>query len=77
MRIYNTMIVSDNQRLQPVTNNKVCLLDFDNKRYLLPNVIKTLFGHYEIAEWAIDEIDWIKDNDPFVNFEVEEVSESE
>ena len=42
---------------------KICLSAFDNKRYILPDGIKTLsFGHYEIVDYAIDEIDWNNDD---------------
>ena len=58
LRSENTRIVSDHHRLQTVTTNKFCLSAFDNKRYILPDGIKTLpFGHY-----AIDEIDWNNDD---------------
>ena len=55
--------MSDQHRLQTVTTNKICLSDFDNKRYILPDGIKTRpFGHYEIDDYAIDEIDWNNDD---------------
>ena len=58
LRSDNTRIVSDHHRLQTVTTNKICLSAFDNKRYILPDGIKTLpFGHYGIIDYAIDEID--------------------
>ena len=55
--------MSDHHKLQSVTTNKICLSAFDNKRYILPDGIKTLpFGHYEIGDYAIDEIDWNNDD---------------
>ena len=58
-----TRITSDQHSLRTVTTIKICLSAFDNKRYILPDGIKPLlFGHYELADYAIDEINW-SDND--------------
>ena len=54
----NTRIVSYHHRLQTVTTNNTCLSIFDNNRYIIPDGIKYLpFSHYEIGDYAIDEID--------------------
>ena len=59
VRSENTRIVSDHHSLRTVTTNKICLSAFDNKRYILPDGIKILpFGHYEVGDYAIDEINW-------------------
>ena len=53
----------DHHRRQTVTTNKICLSAFDNKRYILPDGIRTLpFGHYEIGNYAIGKIDWNHDD---------------
>ena len=63
VRAENTRIVSDHHSLRTVTTNKICLSAFDNIRYILPDGIKTLsFGHYELGDYALDEINW-SDND--------------
>ena len=59
VRAENIPIVSDHHSLRTVATNKVCLSAFDNKRYILPDGIKTLpSGHYEPGDYAIDEINW-------------------
>ena len=59
----NTRIVSDHHSLRRVPTNKICLPAIGNKRYILPNGIKTLpFGHYELGDYAIDEINWSNSN---------------
>ena len=63
LRSENTPIVSDPHSLSTVTTNKICFSAFDNKHYILPDGINTLpFGHYELGEYAIDDLDW-SDND--------------
>ena len=63
VRAENTQIVSDHHSLRTETSNKICLSAFDNKRYILHDGIKTLhLGHYELGNYAIDEINW-SDND--------------
>ena len=57
VRAENTRIGSDDHSLPTVTANKICLPAFNNKRYILPDGINTLpFGHYELGDYAIDEI---------------------
>ena len=59
----NTQFVSEHHSLRTVTTNKICLPAFGNKRCILPNGIKTLpFGHYELGDYAIDEINWSNSN---------------
>ena len=63
LRTENTRIVFGHHRLQTVTTKKN-LSAFDNKSYILPDSIKTLpVGHYEIGEYAIDEVDWNKNDE--------------
>ena len=63
VRAENTRIVSEHHSLRTVTTNKICLSALDNKRYILPDGIKTFpFGHYELSDYAIEEINW-SDND--------------
>ena len=54
-----TRIVSDHHSLRNVLTNKICLSAFINERYILLDGIKTLpFGHYELGDYAIDEINY-------------------
>ena len=63
VRAENTRIVSDHHSLPTVTTNKICWSAFDNEHYILPNGIKTLiFGHYELGDYAIEEINWSDDD---------------
>ena len=60
-RTENTRIMSDHHVLEAATTNKVCLSEFDNKRYILPCGTKTLpFGHFdfETVDCSVNETDW-------------------
>ena len=53
--------MSDHHVLEAATTNKVCLSEFDNKRYILPCGTKTLaFGHFdfETVDCSVNETDW-------------------
>ena len=49
--------------MRTVTTNKICWSAFENKRYKLPEGIKTLpFDQYELGDYAIDENNCTEDD---------------
>ena len=62
LRSESTRIVLEKHVLQTVSTNKKCFSDFDNKRHILNEGIKTLpFGRYKIDHCRVEDFSWDSD----------------